>query len=268
MEAGRSRSRRVLLTGDYRHPDFAALRRFLAAEPGVDAQEAELDEPARNGDVVALCQSRPGQFTQAQVEQLHARDPLAGLLAILGSWCEGELRSGRPWHGVDRVYWYDAVGRLQSLLNSDGHAAPLRTYTAAERIEQSAARWPAAAAGATAAIFAQRRSEYEPLADVCRVLGLSPRWQRNWQAAGATPTLLLVALDDLQASVPLPADLCRAWPGSQRIALLNFPRRSEVVQLRQAGFHHVLGKPLLIADLLGCLPPMWVQSAQRQVAAS
>lgn len=267
MEAKPRRNRRVMLTGDFEHCDFAGVLEFLASCENVQVDQAALlDVPVGCCDVIALCQSRPGKFTQAEVEQLHARSPLANLLAILGSWCEGELRSGRPWHGVDRVYWYNAVGRLQWLLDSDGGPAAFRTCTAAERIEASAMRWRAVAAGQSAAICTLRRHEYESLADVCRALGFSAHWQQSWQVVGAAPTVLLVALDDLQASVP--GELCNAWPDTRRIALLNFPRRSEVVQLRQAGFHHVLGKPLLITDLLGCLPEMWGPAAQRQMAAS
>lgn len=270
MEAHRNRPRRVLFTGDYRHPEFAAPRAFLAVAAEVDLREALVEEPVGGSELIVLCQSRPGQFTQEQVERLHARAPLARLLAILGSWCEGEQRSGRPWHGVERVYWYDAVGRLRNLLNRDSHSPPSRTLAPAEQIEHSARRWPSADAGATATIFALRRQDYEPLADVCRVLGLTPRWDPNWQGQGAAPTLLLVAIDDLQASVSIEslAPLARAWPGSQRIALLNFPRCNEVQQLQQAGFHHVLGKPLLVADLLHCLSDTQAFVPQRQTAAS
>ena len=102
------------------------------------------------------------------------------------------------------------------------------------------------------------------------MFGVHPRWERTWQANGPAPALLLATLEDLQASVPIEslATLCNAWPGSQRIALPSFPRRSEVEQLRQAGFHHVLGKPLLIADLIGCLPALWARLPERQLAAS
>jgi hypothetical protein len=257
MEGHRHRAGRVLLTGDYRHPDFAAPRAFLAAE--VELREALVDEPGSGSELIVLCQARPGQFSQEQVERLHASAPLARWLAILGSWCEGEQRSGRPWHGVERVYWYDAVGRLQSLLNRDSPSPASRTLTLAEQIEHRAQRWPRAAAGATAVIAAQRRQDYEPLADICRVLGLTPRWERTWQASGAAPTLLVVAIDDLFAGVSLKAlaALSAAWPNAQRIALLNFPRRHEVHVLQQAGFQHVLGKPLLLADLLGCLSNTW-----------
>jgi len=273
MDAQQRPIRRVLLTGDIEHPDFASLRLCFAARENVElAETSTLGPPAGSYDILAVCQSRPGQFTQADVEQWHARTPLASLLAVLGSWCEGELRSGRPWHGVERVYWYDAIARVSTLLASQANSPAFRTYTIAERIEQSVACGRAASAGTTAAIFAQRRSEYEPLADVCRVLNISPRWERTWQAVGDAPDLLLVPLDDLQGAVSIEvlAGLTTAWPGSRSIALLNFPRRSEVSLLEEVGFHHVLGKPLLVADLVGCLEGLLVhnRAPQRRITAS
>jgi hypothetical protein len=271
MEAIRRHARKVMLAGDYRHSDFDAVRAFLAAAPNIDVIEmGAVNKAASGGEIIAICQSRPGQLTQSQIESLHACAPLARLLAILGSWCEGEMRSGQPWHGVERVYWYDAVGRLRWLLASGTYSAASRTQTAAERIESSTRRWPQVKPGASAAIFTLRRSEYEPLADVCRALQLSPRWEKGWQPLGIAPQFVIVAIDDLQAGVALDslAAMCNGWPDTKRIALLNFPRRSEVELLKATGFHHVLGKPLLIADLLGCLPGMWVERSQRQTAAS
>jgi len=259
-----------LLTGDFLHPDFAGVRDFLASRDEITVNEASLpDVPPGIRDVIALCQARPGQFSQAQVEILHANSPLGHLLAILGSWCEGELRSGRPWHGVERVYWYDAVGRLRWLLSADSPPA-CRTHAPAERIERSVAGWPNAIGGTTAVIVAPRRDDYEPLADICRALQIAPRWQRTAPPEGPEPDLLVLSADDLQAgrSMEAFAGFRRAWPGARRIALLNFPRQEEIALLLEGGFHHVLGKPLLLTDLLGCLAGLWATVPLRQVAAS
>lgn len=271
MDAKPRRTRRVLLTGDFLHSDFAAVREFLASCEDLQVEEANLlDAPAGSGDLIALCQSRPGQFAQGDVERLHARAPLAHLLAILGSWCEGEARSGRPWHGVERVYWYEASGRLRWLLGTASPRSNCRTHSPAERIEHRVARWPRAKDGTTAVILAQRRCDYEPLADLCRVLHMEPRWQRDDAIHGPEPQLLLLSADDARGGEQMAA-LARfraAWPGARRIALLNFPRQDEVAALWQAGFHQVLGKPLLITDLLSGLDGAGVSNDQERMAAS
>src|SRR5689334_21081356 len=91
----------VRLIGAEAHPDFrdavATLResaQFVAAEAG----QVEL---------VVVAQSRPGAVPFGEVERVMRAAPLAGVVALLGSWCEGEARTGRPWRGVQRLYWYE-----------------------------------------------------------------------------------------------------------------------------------------------------------------
>lgn len=257
---------RVLLTGDFQHPEFSAVRAWLREHVAVEAaQEAVLSlaAPVRAYEMIALCQSRPGQFTQAQVESLHKSAPLAGLIAILGSWCEGELRSGRPWHGVERVYWYDAIGRLSA---SIGRAAGYRTQTPAERIERQIKCLSTAARQTLAVVVARERSEYEALADLCRTWGATPHWQRTpLPTRNVEPALVLLASHDLSdlASPETIAVLRQAWPAARLVTLLNFPRRDEIAALRAAGCDVVLGKPLLFSDLLCCLnEPVSVSSTR------
>lgn len=270
MANGR-RTRRILLTGDYLHPDFNDVRTFLASEPDFELVATDrIEQASRGGELIAFCQSRPGQFSQQQVEQWHARAPLAHLLAILGSWCEGEVRSGRPWHGVQRVYWYDAIGRLRWLLLGQSVTPAFRTESIAEQIDGSLKLLPLAAPGATAVVIAGRCCEYEPLADMCHALQFAPRWERSCQAVGPAPQLVVATFDDLQAGISLDGltALRDAWPTTLRIALVNFPRRNEVAALRAAGCHHVLGKPLLLSDLAGCLRDLWLPVEQTKSLAS
>lgn len=244
----------VLLTGDYEHADFASLRAWLADCPSVRVDTTAIDEPSPVPyQIIAICQARPGRFHQDQIESLHRRAPLARLIAILGSWCEGEVRSGQPWHGVERVYWYNAVGRLQGMLGQM-NSQSLRTLTPAERIERQVLRQ--VPPGSHAFIIAPRRGDYEALADLCQVLKLAPHWQRTLIPESVpTPELVMLACDDSSqlGSVELLAGLRLAWPTARLLALLNFPRRDEIASLRSAGFDAVLGKPLLITDLLNCL---------------
>ncbi len=51
---------------------------------------------------VVLAQARPGQFTDSAIDRLRGLAPLARWIAILGSWCEGESRSGHPLPGMTR----------------------------------------------------------------------------------------------------------------------------------------------------------------------
>ena len=58
-----------------------------------------------------------------RVDAIAAHAPLAGIVALLGSWCEGETRASRPSHDVQRLYWYEFAPwwRRQLALRAAGH---------------------------------------------------------------------------------------------------------------------------------------------------
>jgi AmiR/NasT family two-component response regulator len=65
------------------------------------------------------------------------------------------------------------------------------------------------------------------------------------------PALVLLAADDASpASTAAAARLRQAWPAARIVGLLNFPRGDEIAALVAAGCDAVLGKPLMITDLL------------------
>ena len=50
---------------------------------------------ARGGDppeLIVLVQSRPGEFSAAEIDDLRRLAPLARVRRLLGTWCEGEAR--------------------------------------------------------------------------------------------------------------------------------------------------------------------------------
>src|SRR5436190_3850782 len=57
--------------------------------------------------VVIVFQSRPGQFSTSNFDELRRACPLARIVRVLGPWMEGELRTGRPVPGTLRVYWHE-----------------------------------------------------------------------------------------------------------------------------------------------------------------
>src|SRR5687767_9075254 len=95
---------RVLVLGDLDHLEFSEVQRWLAA----NAEVVQIDDQ-RPVNVGVIFQSRSGQIPQTAIEAVHARMPWATLVAVLGSWCEGETRTGTPLHGIERVFWYEAV---------------------------------------------------------------------------------------------------------------------------------------------------------------
>ena len=67
-----------------------------------------------------LAQARPGRFSEHDVARLKQCAPLARVLGLLGSWCEGETRTGTAWPAAGRCYWYQWPARFESELDRIG----------------------------------------------------------------------------------------------------------------------------------------------------
>jgi hypothetical protein len=108
------RTRQVWVLGDERQAEFAAAThwltgrstvRWLGTREQLQRDWAELSTgPAP--DWVVLLSSHPGEWQAPDVLQIRTRFPVARLVALLGSWQEGERRSGQPLAGVWSVMWH------------------------------------------------------------------------------------------------------------------------------------------------------------------
>ena len=86
---------------------------------------------------VALVVSRRSRRDQIEPETVEfLRKKFAGIpiVNLLGSWCEGETRSGNPLPGVIRVYWHQwngqygkFVSQLKANQITDWHQPPTAT---------------------------------------------------------------------------------------------------------------------------------------------
>src|SRR5215475_14097263 len=90
----------VLFLGDTEHADFRD-----AAELLRDGSNSPVTPTSP--ELIVVAHSRPGAVCTEQIETVRRTWPLASIVVIAGSWCEGELRTGRPWPGVHRLYWYE-----------------------------------------------------------------------------------------------------------------------------------------------------------------
>lgn len=253
----------VLLVGDIDFHEFDATVQWLRAHTQLDALHTvseALGLFARQQSfwhTVLIAQSRPGQFAQRDVQRLSAALPLAHFVAVLGSCCEGESRSGRPWPGVVRVYWHQFVARAESELRFD--AVPTswqlqRTASDAERIDHSLRTRPEQGEGLVA-IRANDALIYGALASACRVAGYSSTWLTTDRPAGADGAAVL-----LWHCQPSARGECESWERIVTqarpvpvVALMGFPRHDDVQRLTCAGVAAVLSLPLLLPDLWNTL---------------
>lgn len=252
----------VCVIGEWKQAEFGEALAWLKTRAGClwfDEVAAALSglHWAEGTDVataILLVQSRPGQISRGEVEQLHARAPLARLVGLLGAWCEGETRSGQPWPGVMHVAvgtWRTGLEEAIGLDAANGHLRLPRTATAVERIDSilGAVRRKSPF-GAKATVFSSRLENYEAIADMLQRLGLDLVLQSEVGEFGAAVDV--VVFDGWEN---VGTD-CYAGNGPPRVLLLHFPREEDFVRAKKAGINVVLQTPLLLNDLAGTLDRM------------
>jgi CheY-like chemotaxis protein len=252
----------VLLVGPAERPEFAETRHLLttrtqlvaAADPAT--AETLLARGRVVPEVIVVAQAYPGQFAPDAVDRLRGWAPLARIVNLLGSWCEGETRTGRPIPGAVRLYWHQARARLAQELvrlaqgRASGWALPA-TATDEERLLATADS-PLPRGQGLIALRTRDTSMAQWLSDACRLAGYStvrlsgPRWP---QVAGATAGIF----DATDLGLTETAELERMAAHLERppiIALLDFPRVEDRDRALQHGATAVLAKPLVVEDLL------------------
>ena len=106
----------VQLLGDVDHRDFRDARSLLADTAELNSGSGKLPQ------LTVIAQSRPGVVDPQIIARLRRDAPLTAVVSLLGSWCEGETRTGRPLACSERIFWYDfpAWWRRQLGLLSNG----------------------------------------------------------------------------------------------------------------------------------------------------
>jgi hypothetical protein len=254
----------VWLIGDAEHPDFCAAVELLSATAVVQrfshvAQAGERATPELIPDVIVLAASRPGLMRAGDVEQLRRSVPLAGMVSLLGSWCEGETRTGRPAKGVLRTYWYEFPNwwRRQLALRAAGRCPDWAQPATGDSYGLSVGAIERATNLGGGLIVLQTTcwETGDALADVLRAAGYATAWNlagaRGQQIRGAVAGIWEGRQFD-EPEMPQLAGFCRrlAKDNAPVIALADFPRRDRCAAAYQAGAAAVLGKPFLNVDLL------------------
>jgi hypothetical protein len=246
----------VYLVGQVDHPDFRNAMELVRST-------SEFFVANVPPEVVLIAQSRPGKFSQADVESLRLRWPLAGIVSILGSWCEGETRSGRPWPGVRRFYWYEfsAWWRQQIELRMAGRCPEwLQPTTDIYRVAPVGPSQVVARKSTRGVILLEvaNHSLADAISDVLYDTGYSTVWHPPGRAATIVRRAAAgiwdgVQLDDGEADAL--RKFCRSLgrDSAPVVALLDFPRRDRCALARRLGAAAVMGKPWINADLVATI---------------
>jgi hypothetical protein len=239
----------VWLGGDVDHADFAEAIALVRATADVIAAVS-----AESPEVIVLAQSRPDAIAGREVERLRRQFPLAGVVVLAGTWCEGEPRTGRPPQGVHRLYWYEfcdwwrAEMARRAAEYCPAWAWPVGRETAVSSGDPCSNR-------GLVLLETTCWDTADTLADVLRRAGFATAWfpprDANPQVSGATAGVWEGRqLDD--AELPRLARFCRRLRPDTApvVALLDFPRRDRCERARELGVTAVFGKPWRNVDLL------------------
>jgi len=255
------KKRHVLLVGDYGHRDFADAVGWLSdhcrltRRHSVDAARSWLHDE-RPPDVMVFAQSRPGQLSQREIERLHAVSPLSRLVALLGSWCEGETRTGRPWHGLLRIYWHQwrprmSIELLEVAISGYCVLGMQRTATASEQYERLAESVFPQRQGLVA-IHTQTFQMYEALSDACDQGGLATVWIPPASPARSSGAAAAI-WDGISAAsyeIGLLEEVVEQHTPAPVIALMDFVRGDDRDRALAAGASFAVAKPFLTNELL------------------
>jgi len=253
---------KILLTGDYWHADFQEIiSNPLCSTTLVHTDQLDNYQISKTEfDLVVIASSRRDQYAADFIEAIVDRAAPCPTIAVLGSWCEGESRSGKPWPGVSRIYWHQWQGRFKRFLSnlSEQKIAEWqmpRTASDADRIDQAHSSCiKLYGNGRSIGISSHTATDFQMLADASKHFGFTPSWieQQQWDAnLGDNIAAVCLNADSWNDSVASRVD----WLKNELeitapiVLTLNFPRQSDLADARSAGVSEVVSKPFQLDDL-------------------
>lgn len=241
----------LLLTGQFWHHEFADLVNGLTVPTTVMRKEQlmNLRSWTMRFGLVLVCKERRGAITQELIDRVKSLVPETPVIALLGSWCEGESRSGSPLTGVTSIYWHQWQGeycQLQQFVKK--HQLTNSLFDLFPDGDQNAG------CQHLFAISALTLVQYEMMAEAVAALGGSSIWleRSSWQAESTDAvTAVIVDSDSMTEDLSLRIQLAQSLVGSRPvICALGFPRKDEVAALRQRhGAIPVISKPFELNQL-------------------
>ncbi len=252
----------ILLNGDVERKEFErcaeALERAgtVLGVPDLPTAAELLIEHEVAPDVLVLLQAFPGQVSSVQLDRLRRLSPLTPIVLLLGTWCEGEMRSGHPLPGTIRVYWHQwpaaAPRQLARLGNGQSCAWALPPTAAPEERLLADVGQGHGLEGCLVGLCTPRFESADWLAAVCRAAGCPSVWIRPSRPL-SLEGLGLVLFDGTDLTGPeleRLSELSRSLPDVPVIALADFPRIEDQQRIFRAGAAALLSKPVDAEDLL------------------
>jgi hypothetical protein len=86
---------------------------FPTASEAINPASPESVAGSAHPDFIVLLQRYAGEFDRRTIATVSRQHPLAPVVCVMGTYCEGETRSGQPLENTFRLFWYNASARLE-----------------------------------------------------------------------------------------------------------------------------------------------------------
>jgi hypothetical protein len=227
----------------------------LVDTPTIESAAELLASGEFTPEVIVVAQAYPGQFSHGAIDRLRRLAPLARVLGLMGSWCEGEMRSGQPWPGAIRIYWHQWPARCGQELGRLAQGAcpawglPVTASEEERLLAEADAAWPPRQG--LIAIHARSFDVADMLAAACRGCGYATVWLHPSRPARVTgvAAALFDGSDLRGPEGDQLQQLAAALRPAPVVALLSFPRIEDRDRAVSLGAAAVLSKPLHLGDL-------------------
>jgi CheY-like chemotaxis protein len=252
---------RILFIGNRDWSEFAAAARWLVDHADVSfanditGARARLHSQQAPFELVVMVHSRPGEHVHATFDELRAAAPMTPIVSVLGSFCEGEARTGRPWPGGVRVYAHQLVARFGAelaRLQQRGSTTWALPFTATDEDRMVALRPSTPRLTARVAMISRDPQMATALCDALRAAGASTSSYRE-DLAGVDDNSDIVVWDFAAGFAAGRASfdrLVQRFPDAPKVVLLGFPRTQDIADAKAHGACGVISKPFLVEDLL------------------
>ena len=234
---------------------MATVTHFAEIQAAIDAASPTRGFP----EVALLIESRPSQFSAAELAKLRIAAPLAATVVVAGSWCDGESRSAEVLVGVERLRWsgIEAWFATQSARRRAGGGSAWNqpaTVNDEDRILNVVDEPPLGRAlglNLEVGVVSPSPEMAQVLIEACH--GFGHRATRlddagdigNWPFEAIVWDMAWV--DD--ESIERLCALANAGRGKRVLALAGFVREGDRRKLLEAGVAAVLAKPVAINEL-------------------
>lgn len=196
---------------------------------------------------IAIAQPLPGDVSHEEIEQLRQAAPLAQIIIVAGSWCEGELRTGQPPEGVLRMYWHEFANWWPTRMQTDWSACLDGSLAARGSKPSSHSKTH------SVTIHSPTFASFEAISSVLAPLGSQTTWARDVSKLPAELSTGIWDGGQLDAQELTELKLFASEIQRQKgklVVLLDFPRKEHFELLHELGCRAVLGKPYVIEELV------------------